>query len=72
MYLTLIPGAGSQFGTAARKVIRLSSAIDAVPIAYRIGQIDTLAKCLLASPAAYPAETRTALALRWLSRACSH
>lgn len=47
----------------------MSSAIDAGPIAFRIGQIDTLARCLLASPAAYPAETRTALALRWLSRA---
>jgi hypothetical protein len=47
----------------------LSSAIDAGPIAFRIGQIDALARCLLASPTTYPAETRTALALRWLSRA---
>ena len=47
----------------------MSSAIDAGPIAFRIGQIDALARCLLASPTTYPAETRTALALRWLRRA---
>lgn len=69
MYLTLIPGAGSQFGATATKVIRLSSAIDAGPIAFRIGQIDTLAKCLLASHALYSPEMRASLALHWLSRA---
>lgn len=47
----------------------MRSAIDAGPIAFRIGQIDTLARCLLASPTAYPAETRIALALHWLCRA---
>lgn len=47
----------------------MSSAIDAGPIAFRIGQIDALATCLLASPAVYSPEMRTALTLRWLSRA---
>lgn len=31
----------------------MSKAIDADPIAFRIGQIDTLTKCLLASGALY-------------------
>lgn len=47
----------------------MSSAIDANPIAFRIGQIDTLTKCLLASSAVYTPEMRASLALRWLSRA---
>lgn len=42
---------------------------DTAPIAFRIGQIDTLARCVLAFPTAYSAEMRAALALRWLSRA---
>lgn len=46
----------------------MSSAIDAGPIAFRIGQIDALAKCLLASPALYSPEMRASLALHWLSR----
>lgn len=47
----------------------MNSAIDAGPVAFRIGQIDTLAKCLLASHASYSPEMRAALALHWLSRA---
>ena len=47
----------------------MSNAIDAGPIAFRIGQIDALARCLLTSPALYTPEMRAALALRWLSRA---
>lgn len=47
----------------------MSSTIDAGPIAFRIGQIDALAKCLLASDTCYSAEMRAALTLHWLSRA---
>lgn len=47
----------------------MSSAIEAGPIAFRIGQLDALATCLLASPAVYSPEMRAALALRWLSHA---
>ncbi len=42
---------------------------DTSPIAFRLGQVDALAKTLLASPALYSAEMRASLALHWLSRA---
>lgn len=42
------------------------------PIAFRRGQIDALARTLLASPALYTPEMRQSLALRWLSRAWDH
>lgn len=42
---------------------------DAGPIAFRLGQVDALAKTLLTSPALYSAEMRASLALHWLSRA---
>lgn len=47
----------------------LRTAPDAHPIAFRLGQIDALARTLLASPALYPAEMRDSLSLRWLVRA---
>ena len=47
----------------------MSSTIDAGPIAFRIGQIDALVTCLVASSAFYSPEMRAALALRWLCRA---
>ena len=47
----------------------LSNAINAGPIAFRIGQIDVAAKCLLASHTCYSPKMRDALALHWLSRA---
>ena len=47
----------------------MKQSTDASPIAFRIGQIDALAKTLLASPALYSPEMRASLALRWLSRA---
>ena len=47
----------------------LRTAPDAHPIAFRLGQIDALARTLLASPALYPAEMRVSLSLRWLVRA---
>lgn len=40
----------------------------AVTIAFRCGQLDALARTLLASPAHYTPEMRQSLALRWLSR----
>jgi len=46
--------------------------IDTDPIAFRLGQVDALARTVLASPAVYSAEMRTALSLRWLSRAWAH
>lgn len=47
----------------------MSSAIDANPVAFRVGQVDALAKGLLASPVLYPADMRGSLALHWLTRA---
>ncbi|HKT76999.1 MAG TPA: hypothetical protein VJQ78_09725 [Sphingobium sp.] len=47
----------------------MRTAPDAHPIAFRLGQIDALARTLLASPALYPAEMRVSLSLRWLVRA---
>ena len=47
----------------------LASTTDADPIAFRLGQVDALARTLLASPALYTPEMRTSLALRGLSRA---
>ena len=41
----------------------------AAPIAFRLGQIDALARTLLASPALYTAEMRASLGLRELARA---
>ena len=43
-----------------------------VAIAFRQGQIDALARTLLASPALYTPEMRHCLALRTLVRAWSH
>ncbi|WP_374412845.1 hypothetical protein [Novosphingobium colocasiae] len=47
----------------------MKEASDTSPIAFRLGQVDALAKTLLASPALYSAEMRASLALHWLSRA---
>ena len=47
----------------------MRTASHAGPIAFRLGQIDALARTLLASPALYTPEMRGSLALRWLSRA---
>jgi hypothetical protein len=44
-------------------------AIDADPLAFRLGQVDALASALLASPSLYTPEMRGSLALRWLTRA---
>lgn len=41
----------------------------AAPIAFRLGQLDALARTLLASPALTTAEMRASLALTWLARA---
>jgi hypothetical protein len=47
----------------------LRTASHAGPIAFRLGQIDALARVALASPGLYTPEMRGSLALRWLSRA---
>lgn len=49
----------------------MSDAHEAAQIAFRNGQVDALARTLLASPALYTPEMRHSLALRWLSRAWS-
>tara|TARA_R110000868_G_scaffold410179_1_gene697469 strand:- start:11512 stop:12672 length:1161 start_codon:yes stop_codon:yes gene_type:complete len=67
--LTAIPGPVSQVGAPRVRAVALNKAIDAGPIAFRIGQIDVAAKCLLASHTCYSPEMRAALALHWLSRA---
>jgi hypothetical protein len=41
---------------------------DATTLAFRLGQIDTLQRVLLASPTLYSPEMRAALGLRWLTR----
>ena len=51
------------------KALPLRTASHAGPIAFRLGQIDALARVVLASPALYTPEMRGSLALRWLSRA---
>lgn len=47
----------------------MRTASHAGPIAFRLGQIDALARVALASPALYTPEMRGSLALRWLGRA---
>jgi hypothetical protein len=49
--------------------IPVKEASDASPIAFRLGQVDALAKTMLASPALYSPEMRASLALHWLNRA---
>jgi hypothetical protein len=46
----------------------LRSAIDAGPLAFRLGQVDALSRSLYASPALYTPEMRQSVALHWLSR----
>ena len=47
----------------------MASTLDNDPIAFRIGQIDALARTMLASSTLFSPEMRHSLALRWLRRA---
>lgn len=54
---------------ATGRGILVKDVADTSPIAFRLGQVDALAKTLLASPALYSPEMRASLALHWHSRA---
>lgn len=50
------------------KMQSILAAHNATTLAFRLGQLDTVARCLLGAPTLYTPDMRAALALRWLTR----